>query len=169
MRMQTSVWMLALVAVAGPLTAQQPGGMGGMQHGMGMMDSMMTPMMQAMAATPAHLLAAEERLGLTSQQQAQLASLRDAAQRESDAAAAQAAMHLHEMVAVMRVAQPDTATVKLHFQAAMRFMADAHWALVRAGAQAWPLLSATQQQQVVAMADSMRMGDMMGPGDMHRP
>lgn len=162
------VMAIGVAGIAAPAAAQQqrgmhPGGMPGMQgmQGMPMMDSMMAPMMQAMASSPEHLLAMKDRLHLTPAQETQLAALRDAAKGAHDAAASQAAMHMREMVQVMRTATPDTVAVKTHLDAAMRFCETAHWAMVRGAAQAWPLLTDAQRSQVTAMADSMGKGGMM--------
>lgn len=176
--------VLAAAVMAGfaaaPLVAQQPAmrhpahagmmhqGMGDMQGMMGAeMDSMMGPMTQAMASVPEHLLAMKTKLSLTSQQQSQLTTLRDAARGQADEASRSAAMHLREMVQVMHAAQPDTNAVKTHFQAAMRFMEQAHWAMVRSATEAWPVLTAAQQHQVSAMADSMGNHGMMHQGMRH--
>jgi len=172
MRLKTALMMLMAGAAATQLAAQQPaqphrggmrpqaGMMQEMEH-MGAMDSMMAPMMQAMASTPEHLLAQKSALHLTSDQEARLTALRDAAKSEHDAAASQAAMHLREMAEALHTASPDTSVVKHHFQAAMGFMQTAHWAMLRSAAQAWPVLTDAQQHQVMAMADSMHMGGMM--------
>ncbi len=148
-----------LLISATPLAAQQPAhhpmagrgqGMAGMHNmNMGMMDSMMGPMMQAMAMAPEHLLMQKDKLHLTAQQQ-QLTTIRDAAKTAHDQAASQAGMHLREMVQAMQAAQPDTNTIRTHFAAAFRFMQAAHWAMVKSAAEAWPVLTSAQQQQVKA-------------------
>jgi hypothetical protein len=164
----TAVGLLVL-----PLAAQQPGGMGGMKHGQemmgmsGMMDSMMAPMMHAMAFAPEHLLAAKATLRLTSDQETRLTALRDATKPAHDAAAQQAMMHLREMADVMRVAAPDTSAVRHHFDAALRFMGDAHWAMLSAAAQARGMLTDAQRQRADATADSMPAHPMMQGGMRH--
>ena len=177
MHLKTALMVIVAGAAATQLAAQQPaqprpggmrpggmrpqaGMMQGMEH-MGAMDSMMAPMMQAMASTPEHLLAQKAALHLTSDQETRLTALRDAAKGEHDAAASQAAMHLREMVEALHTASPDTSVVKHHFQAAFGFMQTAHWAMLRSAAQAWPVLTDAQQHQVTAMSDSMHMGGMM--------
>jgi Spy/CpxP family protein refolding chaperone len=155
-----SLLAVATALLALPLAAQQPGGMkpstghrmqGGMtMEGMGM-DSMMAPMMRSMATAPEHLLARNAALKLTADQITQLTALRDAAKSAHDAAAQQAMMHLGEMEQVMHTAAPDTAAVKHHFDAAAKFMSDAHWAMLSAAAQARGLLTDAQRQQVDSM------------------
>ncbi len=151
-----ALWSLAVLAAA-PLAAQQPArhGMAGMHgqgaqgmQGMAMMDSMMGPMMQAMASVPEHLLMQKDKLHLTADQQSRLTALRDAGKAAHDQAASQAAMHLREMVQAMHAAQPDTNAVRTHFNAAFRFMQAAHWAMVKNASLAWPILTAAQQHQV---------------------
>lgn len=134
----------------------------GMQEMMPGMDSMMVPMMHVMAYTPEHLLREKSTLHLTADQQSELTSLRDAAKAAHDAAAQQAAMHMREMEQVMQAAAPDTAAARTHFDAAHRFMGDAMWAMVRAAAQARPLLTDAQRKQVDDMAARpMPRGGMM--------
>ena len=160
--------LAALTAVAVlPLAAQQPAarhpaasrgqmmqshGMQGRMEMMPGMDSMMAPMMHVMAFTPEHLLREKTTLHLTADQQSELTTLRDAAKAAHDAAAQQAAMHMREMEQVMQAATPDTAAARTHFDAAHRFMGDAMWAMVRAAAQAKPLLTDAQRKQVEDMA-----------------
>lgn len=161
-----TVSLLAAAAgvLAFPLAAQQPGGM---MHGQGMtgmsgMDSMMAPMMRSMALAPEHVLAAKATLHLTGEQETRLVALRDAAAAARDAAVRQATTHLKEMAEVMHGAAPDTGAVKHHFEAALRFMGDAHWAMLRAAAQARAVLTDAQRQQMDAMADSMFARPMPG-------
>jgi hypothetical protein len=164
--MMKTLCLLAATAalLALPLEAQQTGGMGGMggmmqgrgmQGMMPMMDSMMAPMMRAMAFAPSHLLARKDALHLSSEQETRLTALRDAAKSAHDAAAKQAMMHLGEMEDVMRVPAPDTSAVKHHFDAAHRFMGEAMWAMMRSAAEGRAVLTDAQRQQVQAMADSM--------------
>lgn len=164
--MKALAWLVAAAAAAAPLAAQQhpmgPGG--GMMHGgmMAGMDSMMAPMMRAMAYVPQHLLERKDSLHLTVAQVARLTALGDSAWAAHQAAAGQMKMHLGEMEQVLQTAAPDTAAVKMHFGAAHRFMGDAMWAMVRAAAQARALLTDAQRSQVDAMAKSgMGMGGMM--------
>jgi hypothetical protein len=172
--MMKTLCLLAATAalLALPLEAQQTGGMGGMMAGRGMqgmmpmMDSMMAPMMRAMAFAPAHLLARKDALHLSSEQEARLTALRDAATSAHDAAAKQAMMHLGEMEGVMHAAAPDTSAVKHHFDAAHRLMGEAMWAMMRSAAEGRAVLTDAQRQQVQAMADSMAahpMGGMRHP------
>jgi LTXXQ motif family protein len=168
--------LLAVLTTAAvlPLAAQQPAPhrpaapRAEMGHGMMMgemmpgMDSMMAPMMHVMAFTPEHLLREKTTLHLTSDQQAELNTLSDAAKAAHDAAAQQAAMHMREMEQVMQAAAPDTSAAKTHFDAAHRFMGDAMWAMVRSAAQARALLTDAQRKQVDDMAARpMHGGGMM--------
>ena len=170
--------LAVLTAAALPLAAQQPSPKppaaprGQMAQGHGMMgmemmpgmDSMMAPMMHVMAFTPEHLLREKTTLHLTSDQQAELTTLRDAAKAAHDAAAQQAGMHMREMQQAMDVAAPDTAAAKPHFDAAHRFMGEAMWAMVRSAAQARALLTDAQRKQV----DDMAARPMRGGMGMHQ-
>ena len=172
--MKTMAFVAVLVAAAAPLAAQQPAphdmGHGMPMHGPMMpgmdMDSMMAPLMRAMAYAPQHLLWAKDSLHLTGGQVARLTALGDSAMAVHNAAALQARMHLGEMEEVMRGAAADTSAVKAHFDAARRYMGDAMWAMVRAATQARALLTDAQRRQVDAMARRpMPMhGGGMGPG-----
>ena len=168
--MKTMALLAVLAAAAVPLAAQQPAmgqGMpmrGGMMPGM---DSMMAPMMRAMAYAPQHLLGQKDTLHLTNDQITLLTVLGNSAKASHDAAARQAQMHLGEMEQVLRAAAPDTATVKAHFEAAHRYMGDAMWAMMRAATQARALLTDAQRAQVDAMAKQpmpMSGGGMGHPG-----
>ncbi len=165
------------VAVAAPLAAPQAPaprpaaprgrampsrGMPSMMDMMPGMDSMMAPMMHVMAFTPEHLLREKTTLHLTTDQQSELTTLRDAAKAAHDAAAQQAGNHMREMEQVMAAATPDTAAVKMHFDAAHRFMGEAMWAMARSAAQARALLTDAQRKQVDEMAArGMPRGGMM--------
>jgi hypothetical protein len=164
--MKAMAWLVVLAGAAAPLAAQQhqaPRGMaqGGM-HGdmMPGMDSMMAPMMRAMATSPQHLLRQKDALHLTGDQVTQLTALADASKSAHDAAAQQAQMHLGEMEQVMQSAAPDTAAVKHHFEAAHRLMGDAMWAMMAAAAQGRALLTDAQRTQVDAMAKQPMHGGM---------
>lgn len=155
--MKAMAILVVLAAAATPLAAQQPHQ--GMAQGMAMhrdmmpgMDSMMAPMMRAMAYTPEHLLDQKDALHLTADQVARLTSLAGASKTAHDAAARQAQMHLGEMDEVLRTAAPDTAAAKMHFDAAHRYMGEAMWAMVRSSAQARGLLTDAQRSQVDEMA-----------------
>jgi len=169
--------VLAVLALAAPLVEQQPGkpdsmrahrmgagpmgAMGGM-GGMGMMSD--NPMMQAMGAammkvmpyTPQHLLARKEALALTPDQVTRLTALRDAAMKARDAAQAEAMTHVSELGQAADAAQPDTAALKTHFQAAHAAMGKAHWAMLAAAAQARAMLTDAQRGQQQVWADSMQ-------------
>ncbi len=168
MMRKMSLLAAATFLCALPLAAQQAGGMmGGSQMGMGMMDSMMAPMMRSMATAPERLLLRKAALHLTSDQVTQLTALRDAARPVRDSAAQQAMMHLKEMSDVMQTAAPDTAAVRHHFQAALRYMGEAHMAMLDAAAAARAVLTDDQRKQVDAMAAPRRGRGMMRRGGMH--
>ena len=162
--MKTTAWLVILAAAGTPLAAQEhpaphpaaPSHMrsGGMMHDdmMPGMDSMMAPMMRAMAYAPQHLLREKTTLHLTTDEITLLTNLADSAKATHDAAAGQAKMHLGELEQVMHQAAPDTAAVRAHFDAAHRLMGDAMWAMLRASAQARALLTDAQRAQVDAMA-----------------
>ncbi len=158
--MKTMAWLVILAAAAAPLAAQQHPAphrttpRGGMMHDdmMPGMDSMMAPMMRAMAYAPEHLLREKTTLHLTADEITLLTNLADSAKAAHDAAAGQAKMHLGELEQVMRTAAPDTAAVRAHFDAAHRFMGDAMWAMLRASARSRALLTDAQRAQVDAMA-----------------
>ncbi len=154
----TYIRSLAFLALVGaPLAAQQPGMMGqGMPHMM-QMEQMMAPMMGAMAFTPDHLLARKDSLGLTPQQVTRLTALRDAAKTAHDAAHAEAMAHMNAIPQAFQPSAPDTAAVKLHFQAAHAAMGKAHWAMLLAAAQAKAVLTDEQRSRVTAWAAAMPM------------
>ena len=168
--MKLTVLVIGLAAAAAPLAAQQhpmhrgaaPMAMRGDM--MAAMDSMMAPMMRAMAYAPQHLLRRKDALHLTGDQVSQLTLLADSAKTAHDAAAQQAQMHMAEMEQTMQAAAPDTAAVKMHFDAAHKYMGDAMWAMLRSAALARAALTDAQRSQVDAMAKrGMRRGGMMGP------
>lgn len=170
-----SVLVAATALVALPLAAQQQGGMmggGQMQMagtGIGMMDSMMAPMMHSMATAPERLLLRKAALHLTADQVSQLTALRDAARPARDSAAQQAMMHLREMDEVMHVPAPDTAAVRQHFEAALQYMGQAHMAMLDAAAQARAVLTDDQRNQVDAAATMRRRPMTRRGGAMRHP
>jgi len=167
MRTMSSV-AAATALLALPLAAQQMGGMGGGQmQGMAMMDSMMAPMMRSMATAPERLLLRKSALHLTADQVTQLTALRDAARPARDSASQQAMMHLNEMNEVMHTAAPDTAAVRMHFEAALRFMSQAHLVMLDAAAAGRALLTDDQRKQVDAMNMPRRGRGMMRPRQGH--
>lgn len=163
----TARYLLLLAAFAAPLGAQsvkpdtaRPRMMGqGMQHEMMMhmqqMEEMMGPMMQAMAFTPDHLLSRKDSLSLTADQVSRLTALGDAAKASHDRAAALAKAHMEALGKVFAAAAPDTAAARQHFQAAHQAMGDAHWAMLRAAAQARAVLTDSQRGRVDAWAEAM--------------
>jgi hypothetical protein len=178
--------MLLALAIAAPLAAQQPdtakaampmGLPGGMGHGMmqgqmggmqqpgmmGHMMEMMGPMMRSMAFAPDHLLGHKEPLNLTPQQLTRLTALRDAAKKTHDAAQADMQAHMGELAKAMEATSPDTAQVKMHFQAAQAAMGRAHWAMLSAAAQARAMLTDAQRGRVEGWVDMMQehQGQMM--------
>jgi len=174
--MMRSTWILGLTILAvTPLAAQRPDrpdsmgrGLsqerrGGMQHPM--MGQMMRPMMRVMAFAPGHLLERKDALALTAQQVTRLTALRDAAKTAHDAAAADAKSHGEALAQTMQASAPDTAALKLHFQAAHAAMGNAHWAMLRAAAQARGVLTDAQRGRVDGWADSMEMRHRRGGDD----
>ncbi|MGD0992969.1 MAG: Spy/CpxP family protein refolding chaperone [Gemmatimonadales bacterium] len=168
-----SVLVAASALLVLPLAAQQQGGMMGGQmmdmQGMGMMDSMMAPMMRSMATAPERLLLRKAALHLTDDQVSQLTALRDAAKPARDSAAQMAMMHLREMDDVMHTAAPDTAAVRHHFEAALQYMGQAHMAMLDAAAQARAVLTDDQRKQVDAASSMRRRPMMRRGGSMRRP
>jgi Spy/CpxP family protein refolding chaperone len=161
--------VLALIAAA-PVTAQQPMGMprdsmhrGMMRPGMQGMMEMMGPMMRGMVFAPGNLLRHREDLGLTVQQVTRLTALHDEATTAHDAAMADARAHHEQLAEVMKAAKPDTAAARRHFDAAHGAMGKAHWAQLRAAAQARAVLTDVQRARVDGWADAMRMGQGGGP------
>lgn len=156
---------------------QMPGmsGMSGMQGGMAgcsMMggDSaggMMSGMMAAMASAPAHLLAMKADLRLTADQERRLTAIRDAAQPGHDAAMRSGETHSHELAQAMQAAAPDTATVRMHFQAAHAAMGQAHLAMLTAAAQARAILTDAQRAQVDSMHGAMGQPQPAQPAHRH--
>jgi hypothetical protein len=112
--------------------------------------------MKVMPYTPQHLLARKDALALTPDQVTRLTALRDAAMKARDAVQAEAMMHVSELGQAADAAQPDTAALKTHFQAAHAAMGKAHWAMLAAAAQARAVLSDAQRSQQQVWADSMQ-------------
>ena len=189
---------LLALAVAAPLAAQQPDsakkpmpmdhqmGPGMMQgrmmerHGpmMGHMSHMAGPMMRGMGYMPEHLLMKKDQLQLTAQQITRLTALRDAAKTAHDAAQADAKTHMDALHQVLQASALDTTALRQHFQAAHIAMGNAHFAMLRATAQAKAVLNDAQRGRVEGWMDAMEhSGPMMhkrrGPGDStregHRP
>lgn len=156
--------MLAAAVGAAPLVAQQheqhagppPGGQMRMQMQMPMMQEMMGPMMRVMMFSPEHLLQRKDVLGLTTAQVTRLTTLRDAAKTAQDAAQADAKTHHDALMQAMNAAAPDTAALRQHFQAAHAAMGNAHWAMLRAAAQARAVLTEGQRGRVDGWADAMQ-------------
>jgi len=194
MKMKGMSLMVALL-VAAPLAAQQPdsakqpmpmrrhpgmmgqgmmqgqmgGMMGPMMGHMQMMGGMMGPMMRGMAFEPGRLLMHKDVLQLTDQQVSKLTALRDAAKSAHDAAMKDMQTHMQEMLPLLQAASPDTAKIKPHFQAAQAAMANAHWAMLVASAQARAVLTDVQRGRVEGWADAMQHRGMRMRGMvMHR-
>jgi hypothetical protein len=165
--MNSKPWLAALVVLAAPLAAQQPGKPDTMRHpmmGPGPMSPMMgDPMMQQMGPammklmlyTPQHLLARSDALGLNDEQVKRLTGLRDAARTAHEAAMAEAQTHMKEMEQGATAAAPDTGALKVHFQAAHAAMGKAHWAMLVSAVQARAVLNGAQRAKVQVWADSM--------------
>ena len=162
-------WKLALVALAlaAPLGAQETAKsdsmrhpMMGTGHGMMMNDPMMEhmgrAMMRVMLYTPQHLLARKDAIGLTADQVTRLTALRDGAKTAHDAAMTDAMVHMQELDQAANAAQPDTAALKTHFQAAHTAMGKAHWAMLASAAQGRAVLTDAQRTKVQVWADSMQ-------------
>ena len=166
--------LILLACAAMPLAAQQPQAMGHhhmmpcvmgqpceMMPHMRQMGHMMAPMMRAMAFTPDHLLANKDSLKLTPQQVTKLTALRDAATAAHDASAADVKTHMDAIAQAWGAAAPDTAALRLHFQAAHEGMGKAHWVMLAAAAQARGVLTGEQRARVDQWAAGMmerRMG-----------
>ena len=176
---------LLALAIATPLAAQQPDtakvktpmgheGPGMMhrrtmrRHGpmMGHMSHMAGPMMRGMGYNPEHLLMKKDQLQLTAQQITRLTALRDAAKATHDAAEADAKMHMDALHQVLQATTLDTTALRQHFQAAHSAMGNAHFAMLRATAQAKAVLNDAQRGRVEGWMDAM---EHMGPRvRMHR-
>jgi hypothetical protein len=176
--MNWKIGWLALALVA-PLAAQQPDSM---RHpmmgdrGMMMMDDPMMQqmgplMMRIMLYAPQHLLSRRDALGLTADQVSRLTALRDGAKAARDAAVTEAGAHVKELEQVANTAKPDSAALKVHFQAAHAAMGKAHWAMLVSSVQARAVLTEPQRAKTQTWADSMQTWmqqhrQMMSP---HRP
>ena len=108
-------------------------------------------------SAPAHLLERKDVLALTTQQVTRLTALRDAAKAAHDAAEADVKTHHDALARTMAAPAPDTAAVRQHFQAAHAAMGNAHWAMLRAAAQAKAVLTEAQRGRVDGWADAMQM------------
>jgi Spy/CpxP family protein refolding chaperone len=170
---------LALVAAA-PLAAQRPMPMDSGRHhmrgdghgAMGEMGHKAHPMGRGMAFAPAQLLRHKSVLELTDAQVTRLTALRDAAQTAQEAAMKDARQHHDQLAEVMKAAAPDTAAARRHFMAAHAAMGQAHWARVRAAAQARAVLTEVQRARVDGWGDAMgrNRGHMRhGEGHPRRP
>lgn len=168
--MKTMRMLSMLGLLAAPLAAQQPDS--AHAHRMPMGPGMMMhhemgeqgePMMGVMMFAPDHLLTmGKERLSLTDQQVTRLTALRDAAKAASDAAMAEAKMHMDELQKTFQANAPDTAALRMHFMAAHAAMGNAHFAQLRAAAQAKAALTDIQRSRVQGWMDAMQqMGEMM--------
>ncbi len=161
-----AICSLAVLAVAGPLAAQQPDsamqrmhrmgpppGMMGHVRGMGMME----PMMRGMAFNPGHLLERKDALQLTPQQVTRLTALRDGLKTAHDAGQTEVRTHMDALTTAMKAATPDTNQMKQHFQAAQQAMGRTHWAALSAAAQARGALTEAQRGRVEGWVDAMHM------------
>ncbi len=169
----TAIRLLVVIGVAAaPLAAQHPAApTGRMGDPMGMQE-MMEPMAHVMLYTPPHLLARKDALGLTADQIARLATLRDATSAAQDAAMSEAKTHLEELEGAAAAASPDSAAVKTHFLAAHAAMGRAHWLSIRSALEARALLTDGQRAKLKAWADSMQAWmqqhrQMMKPSESH--
>jgi len=124
-------------------------------------------MMAAMASEPAHLLAMKAELRLTADQERRITAIRDAAKPGHDAAMRSGEMHARELAQAMQAAAPDTATVRMHFQAAHAAMGQAHLAMLTAAAQARAILTDAQRAQVDSMHGGMGQPQPAQPAHRH--
>ena len=151
--------LLALMALAGPLAAQQPAHpMHPMMDDPMAMQEMMGPMMQVMLYTPQHLLARKDALGLTADQVGRLTTLRGATQAAQDAAMGEAKAHMQELEQAANDATPDTSVLKTHFQAAHAAMGKAHWLALASAVQARATLNDAQRAKLNAWPIRCRRG-----------
>lgn len=121
--------------------------------GCGMMGG--SAMMAAMATDPAHLLAMKADLHLTADQERRVTAIRDSARPGHDAARQSGEMHAGELATAMQAAVPDTATVRMHFEAAHAAMGRAHLLMLESAAQARAVLTDAQRQRVDGMHGGM--------------
>jgi len=128
---------------------------------------MMGGMMAAMASEPAALLAMKTDLRLTADQERQVTALHDAAGPAHDAALHDAQVHQRELTAALRAAAPDTAAVRMHFQAAHAAMGQAHLAMLTAAARARAILTDAQRAQVDSMHSGMAQPQPAQPAHRH--
>jgi hypothetical protein len=119
------------------------------------MQEMMAPMMHVMLYTPQHLLARKDALGLTADQVARLTKVRDATLAAQDAAMTEAKAHLEELQQAADAPSPDTAALKIHFQAAHVAMGNAHLLALVSAVQAKAILNDAQRLKLKTWADSM--------------
>ena len=142
---------------------------GGMPHdstmGCGMMGS--GGMMAAMGSEPAHLLAMKADLRLTVDQERRITAIGDAARPGHDAAMQSGMMHSQELAQAMQAAAPDTATVRMHFEAAQAAMGRAHLVMLNAAAQARAVLTDAQRTQVDTMHGGMSGAQPRQPAHNH--
>ena len=155
-----TVSLIALLAAAAPAVAQEHEhdrpAPGAAKMQMPMME-MMGPMMRVMMFSPEHLLQRKDALGLTAAQVTRLTALRDAAKTAHDAAQADLKTHHTAVMQAMNANAPDTVALRQHFQAAHTAMGNAHWAMLRAAAQARAVLTDAQRGRVDGWADAMQM------------
>ncbi len=152
---------LLALAVAAPLAAQQPdSAKRPMGRHMGHMSHMEGPMMRGMGYNPEHLLMKKDQLQLTAQQITRLTALRDASKTAHDAAQADAKTHMDAVHQALQANAPDTTALRQHFQAAHSAMGNAHFAMLRATAQAKAVLNDAQRGRVEGWMDAMQH---MGP------
>ncbi len=144
---------------AGRMDSAGPRPMGGMQMpGMQMEGMRMDGMHAAMMFAPGHLLERKDKLGLTAPQVTRLEALRDAAKTAHDRAAAAAKAAGDSLGTALKATAPDTALARRLFRAHHDAMGEAHWAMLRAGAQAKAVLTDAQRGRVEGWADAMGAG-----------
>ena len=119
-----------------------------------------------------HLLGRKDALALSADQVTRLTVLRDGSKDAQDAAMREAQAHIKELEEGAAASKPDTAALKVHFQAAHTAMGRAHWAMLASAVQARGVLTDPQRVKVQAWADSMHAWmrqhrQMMQPGHAH--
>ena len=142
---------------------QMPGMQGGMAGGAmmhgdsagGMMGAMMADMMGAMATVPEHLLARKDALAAHGRPGAAGHGARATPRVPCTTrrCATRSTMPAR-WPTCCKTAAPDTAAVRMHFQAAFAAMGQAHLAMLTASARARALLTDAQRRQV----DSLHAG-----------
>lgn len=147
--------LLLLLAVAAPLTAQQPDtanlaprdsvtGRHGYRHhgGPGRWNR------RRNLFDPARLIERKGSLGLSDQQVAQLSALENRSKPQMKATLQQIRAERAAIAAGLTADAPDTVLLKRHYEALHTAAGNAHWARVSASLQARAILTDTQRSEV---------------------